>query len=707
MNNHPLQIPQYVVEKWQGVVDLLAEVMHVVASLIMKVEPPEIVVLVSSQSKGNPYPAGTRALLDDGLYCETVMKTRQPLLIPNALVDERWQDNPDIRHGMISYLGFPVAWPNGDIFGTICILDDKTNQYNGLSQRLLQQFRDLVEMDLKFVFDLAAREDDSRTRLIELERSRRALLSVLEDMKQTEKALRESEDRFRVLVEQAPEAIVVLDADRSAIVEANRNAQRLFGCDRKTLLNGSLRHFYAPCQPDGLSVEESGQLYIAQAMEQDEVVFERVVRPAHGEDVYCEVHIVRLPSADRRLFRISYLDITARKLAEAERQRAHERLQDIIEFLPDATFVIDKDKRVIAWNRALEEMSGVSKAEMLGQGDYAYAVPFWGCRRPILIDLIGVPNPEVEALYDSFERRNDAIYAETFVPSLYGGVGAYVWAIASPLLDKQGNRYGAIESVRDITDRKRAEEEVNRYRQHLEELVEERTAELAAANRELAERTGQLQALASQLTEAEQRERRRIAYVLHEDLQQLLVATKFSIGLLRDKGYRHAAEQAFESLDRAIEVSRTLTHELRPPVLYELGLGPALEWLGRQARAKYDLAVEVNVVPEAEPASDNLRILLFEAAQGLLLNVVKHAHVNRASVCLSRIDNRVQLLVADPGVGFDPSQRRGGFGLFSIRERLEMLGGRVEVDSAPGRGTRVSLTVPIGGETLDNSPPSS
>lgn len=404
--------------------------------------------------------------------------------------------------------------------------------------------------------------------------------------------------------------------------------------------------------------------------------------------------------------RLPYLDITARKRAEDELQRAHERLQDIIEFLPDATFVIDKDKRVIAWNRALEQMTGVRKDEMLGQGDYAYAVPFWRCRRPIMIDLIGVPNPEVEALYDSLERRNDSIYVETFVPSLYGGVGAYVWAIASPLLDKQGNRYGAIESVRDITDRKRAEEEVNRYRQHLEELVEERTAELAAANRELAERTGQLQALASQLTEAEQRERRRIAYVLHEDLQQLLVATKFSVGLLRDKGYRHAAEQAFESLDRAIEVSRTLTHELRLPVLYELGLGPALEWLGRQARAKYDLTVEVDVDPQAEPASDNLRILLFEAAQGLLLNVVKHAHVNRASIRLSRIDNQVQLFVADPGVGFDPSQRRGGFGLFSIRERLELLGGQVEVDSAPGRGTRVSLTVPIGGEASDNSPPS-
>jgi len=139
---------------------------------------------------------------------------------------------------------------------------------------------------------------------------------------------------------------------------------------------------------------------------------------------------------------------------EAERQQ----LLAIIEFLPDPTFVIDQDKRVIAWNRAAETMTGVKKEELLGQGDYAYSVPFWGERRPILIDLLEQITPEVEAKYQYLKRVGDKVIAEDFNPRFHGGHGAYFWLVAAPLFDQAGQCCGAIEVIRDITEQRAIEQ---------------------------------------------------------------------------------------------------------------------------------------------------------------------------------------------------------------------------------------------------------
>jgi formate hydrogenlyase transcriptional activator len=149
------QVPSEIVTKWQEIVNLLAQIMHVPAALVMQVEPPNIKVFVSSESARNPYEQGELASLNSGLYCETVMKTRQPLLVPDALVDEEWKSNPDVKLGMISYLGLPIARPNGDIFGTICVLDDKKNDHNELHKKLLSQFRDVIQEDLRWLTDIA------------------------------------------------------------------------------------------------------------------------------------------------------------------------------------------------------------------------------------------------------------------------------------------------------------------------------------------------------------------------------------------------------------------------------------------------------------------------------------------------------------------------------------------------------------------------
>ena len=133
MSTAVIQVPFEIVQKWQEIVNIIAEIIDVPSALVMKVEPPNIKVFVSSESNGNPYESDELAPLNTGLYCETVMKTRQSLLVPDALRDEEWKSNPDIKLGMISYLGFPVTWPDGQIFGTICVLDKKENSYSELT----------------------------------------------------------------------------------------------------------------------------------------------------------------------------------------------------------------------------------------------------------------------------------------------------------------------------------------------------------------------------------------------------------------------------------------------------------------------------------------------------------------------------------------------------------------------------------------------
>ncbi len=154
------------------------------------------------------------------------------------------------------------------------------------------------------------------------------------------------------------------------------------------------------------------------------------------------------------------MEIMQRKQAQDILFSTNRTLQDIINFLPDATFVIDKNKKVIAWNRAIEAVTGVKQIDILGKGDYAYATPFYGKARPMLIDIVQKPDKKIEAKYDFVARRGHIVYGEVFIPHMYGGKGVYVWVIASPLFDIKGNIVGAVESLRDVTDRKRAEEKL-------------------------------------------------------------------------------------------------------------------------------------------------------------------------------------------------------------------------------------------------------
>lgn len=193
------------------------------------------------------------------------------------------------------------------------------------------------------------------------------------------------------------------------------------------------------------------------------------------------------------------------RLIEDRINTTYKHLQYIVDFLPDATFVIDNDKVVIAWNKAMETMTGVMKKDIIGKGNYIYAIPFWGEARPILADFILTNDKSIQQRYNNFRKHGDTIYSDHYNETAFNGKGAYLWASASPIYDLHGNIAGAIESIRDITENKRMEDELNKYRGHLETLVSERTNELMEANRKLQQEINERKKAEARLLESQSR----------------------------------------------------------------------------------------------------------------------------------------------------------------------------------------------------------
>jgi len=249
-----------------------------------------------------------------------------------------------------------------------------------------------------------------------------------------------------------------------------------------------------------------------------------------------------------------------------------------------------------------------------------------------------------------------------------------------------------------LAERERAQQALRRANDRLELRVTERTA--------LAEhRAAQLRKLVFQLAHSEQHERERIGRLLHDNLQQILVAAKLQLGVLRartnEKGALESITRVDEHLTESLDSLRTLSSELYPAVLHEAGLGPALEWLARHTRNKYGLDVSTHINANVESDSEGVVGIVFEAVRELLFNVVKHSGAPTAHIDLNRLRGFIHVVVSDDGVGFNQATLSSDdgkdthLGLLNIRERMQYIGGCIDVDSAPGHGTRVTLVVRV------------
>jgi PAS domain S-box-containing protein len=367
------------------------------------------------------------------------------------------------------------------------------------------------------------------------------------------------------------------------------------------------------------------------------------------------------------------------RVAAYERELVLRESQARLAAFAEATFegIVESDEgRIVDCNEQFARMTGYCIADLKGTEIAALISPEDRSRvMPRIQESLAA-----DAEHEMLRKDGSRMVVETH---------------GRPMSQGSARRHTAI---RDITARKRAEEELRQANMNLEEKVRKRTAALD-------QRAIQLRALAGEITLAEQRERRRMATMLHDHLQQLLVGAKFRTAILGRRAeplVKLAAGEIENLLDEAISASRSLTAELSPPILHEGGLLPGLEWLARWMADRHGLIVDLVMERDIPPLVEDVKILLFESVRELLFNAVKHARVHNVSVNLRLTGGKsLQITVSDAGPGFDPSKLKapgstgGGFGLFSIRERLSLIGGRLDVRSSPGKGSRFMLITPI------------
>ncbi|NLI32732.1 MAG: PAS domain S-box protein [Deltaproteobacteria bacterium] len=302
-------------------------------------------------------------------------------------------------------------------------------------------------------------------RTTELERINRKLQQEIVERRKVEDALRKSEERYRRLAENAPDVVYRYEfLPRRRFTFVSPSVIRITGC--------SPEEYYADADLPFKLVHPDDTVLL-ECIYRRETFLDGVpplclpelrwIRE-DGTIVWTEEHTAPILDEGGNIIAIETIsrNITQRKKAEEALQIAHQKLLGIIEFLPDATLVIDNERRVIAWNKAIEIMTGIPKEDILGRGDHAYAVPFYGDTRPMLIDMVFETDVEFPHEYDFVRKKGNTIYAEAFVPQTYLGEGAYLWIMASPLFNDSGHLIGAIESIRDITEHKVMEQEVRK-----------------------------------------------------------------------------------------------------------------------------------------------------------------------------------------------------------------------------------------------------
>jgi len=499
---------------------------------------------------------------------------------------------------------------------------------------------------------------------IELELQNTALSQIRDDL---EKSL----EQYTELYEFAPVGYFTLDRD-GVVAAANLTGAGLLGVERSRLVGRHFGQFVAVADRSAFT-GVLGKAFTGRCKEVCEVALLNQAPESRF------VQLEALAAATGELCRVAMMDVTGRKMSEQalreirERESrslesrlflSEERFSLFMENLPGVAFIKDTRGRYIFCNKGCQAAfakSGVH--EILNRTD----AELWP--------------PEMAERYMENDRQVLASGAPLQIeqPYFHRGDGKKLWMIVSkfPILGKNGEPELLCGIGIDISGKKEAEDAL---RDH-QELLSALTAEISLN---------------------EERERRRIAGELHDQIGQTLAFAKIKLDvlhhLLQSTGHAELVGKIRKAIEISIQEVRTLTFQISPPLLYELGFEAALDWLCEWAQDNHGLRVQFLDDGQPKLLDEEVRSTLFQAVRELLINAAKHAQIKIAAVAIEKSGNNLVLRVSDQGVGFDMkkvAENRCGFGLFNIRQRIGHLGGSFQIESEPEKGTVVTIEVPL------------
>ncbi len=489
------------------------------------------------------------------------------------------------------------------------------------------------------------------------------------ERKQAEEALRESEEKYRILFTSSSDAIMLVEPLSGKFTSGNQTMMKMFGLKNDDDFSSFGPWDFSPeWQPDGRASAEKAKEMNEIAMRDGSNFFEWTHKRLNGEEFSANVRLTRMVFDKKTILQATVRDITERKRAEEALRETNERLLLAIVAGGVGIWDLDVVNNKLTWDDQMFRLHGITP------GNFGGAYEAWKAR----VHPEDVERSDAELQMALRDKKEFDTEFRVVWPS---GTIHHIHARARVHRDAAGQPTRLIGTNYDITERKRAEEELRKSE-------------------------SRLRSLSAEIARVEESERCRFAIYLHDEIGQSLALLRMKLGSFatasKSKSDKHDIKVLRDLLETIIEQTRTLTFELSPPVLHQLGLEAAIEWTGEKISRDHGLDFTFNDDGMAKSLNPDLQAILFRCVRELMLNTVKHAKAKRLTVAIAREDEKILYTIADDGLGFDPSlhdtrTEETGFGLLSVREHLATMSGNCRIQSTPGQGTRITLTVPVRG----------